>query len=260
MRLGIDEQSGDHKTAVGSTAHTNGARAKPQAESAELQAAESEAAEAEARAAAARAKARALRAQQAPAQDEPQTDTAAEHKSDDPVTSLDLSPQPKRRRRLPGWKTTATVVAAVLVCALAAVSGWFLWVGDRSAHRLTQEVEFSAAARQGVINLMSLDFNHGPADIQRLIDSTTGSFHDDFQRSKDDFLAVIHDSKVITVADVKSTAVESMTDDSATVLVAATSTVSNTAGAQQPPRAWRLSVTVQRDHGQLKLSKAEFVP
>jgi Mce-associated membrane protein len=51
-----------------------------------------------------------------------------------------------------------------------------------------------------------------------------------------------------------------MTGDSATVLVAATSTMSNSAGGQQPPRSWRLSVTVQRDRGQLKVSKVEFVP
>jgi Mce-associated membrane protein len=51
-----------------------------------------------------------------------------------------------------------------------------------------------------------------------------------------------------------------MTDDSAVVLVSATSRVTNAAGAKQEPRAWRLSVDLQRDGGQIKMAKVEFVP
>ena len=53
---------------------------------------------------------------------------------------------------------------------------------------------------------------------------------------------------------------DTMTDDSAVVLVATTSEVTNAAGAKQDPRNYRLIVTVARDGGQLKLSKVEFVP
>jgi Mce-associated membrane protein len=59
---------------------------------------------------------------------------------------------------------------------------------------------------------------------------------------------------------VNSVAVESMSDDSAVVLVAASSRVTNSAGANQEPRSWRLSVDLQRDGGQIKMSKVEFVP
>ena len=58
----------------------------------------------------------------------------------------------------------------------------------------------------------------------------------------------------------QATAVESMTDDSAVVLVAATSNVTNAAGAKQDPRPWRLSVSVARDGDQIKISKVEFIP
>ena len=51
-----------------------------------------------------------------------------------------------------------------------------------------------------------------------------------------------------------------MTDDSAVVLVAASSRVTNTSGANQEPRAWRLSVGMQREDGQIKMAKVEFVP
>ena len=59
---------------------------------------------------------------------------------------------------------------------------------------------------------------------------------------------------------VTAAAVQSMTDDSAEVLVAATSRVSNTTGANQQPRSWRLSVSLQREGEQIKMSKVEFVP
>ncbi len=51
-----------------------------------------------------------------------------------------------------------------------------------------------------------------------------------------------------------------MDDDSAVVLVAASSRVTNTAGAKQEPRTWRLSVSLQRDGDAIKMSKVEFVP
>jgi len=42
--------------------------------------------------------------------------------------------------------------------------------------------------------------------------------------------------------------------------VSASSRVTNAAGAKQEPRSWRLSVDVNRDGDQLKMSKVEFVP
>jgi Mce-associated membrane protein len=51
-----------------------------------------------------------------------------------------------------------------------------------------------------------------------------------------------------------------MTKDTATVLVAVTTQVSNVASKQQEPRSWRLRVDMARDGGQLKLAKVEFVP
>ena len=68
------------------------------------------------------------------------------------------------------------------------------------------------------------------------------------------------DSKAVTETNVTATGVESMTNDTAVVIVAATSRVTNAAGAKQEPRAWRLSVNLARDGGQIKMAKVEFVP
>jgi Mce-associated membrane protein len=98
--------------------------------------------------------------------------------------------------------------------------------------------------------------------VQSVIDVSTGSFKDDFLKMADDFTKVVQESKVISQGTVQAEAVDlnTMTDNSAVVLVASTSEVTNAAGAKQDPRKYRLIVTVARDGGQLKLSKVEFLP
>ena len=122
--------------------------------------------------------------------------------------------------------------------------------------------EFAAAARQGVVTLTSLDFNHAKEGVQHILENSTGSFKDDFVKMADDFTKVVEQSKVVSQGSVQAAAVDldTMTDNSAVVLVASTSEVTNAAGAKQDPRNYRLIVTVTRDGGQLKISKVEFVP
>lgn len=132
-------------------------------------------------------------------------------------------------------------------------------------HRMNAErqrsLEFDAAARQGVVTLTSLDFTKPQEGVQRIIDRSTGPFRDDFQARADDFTKAVQESGVVTQGTVNASAIESMTDDSAVVLLAATSQViSNANEAQQDPRMWRLSVTVQKAGDQIKMSRVEFVP
>lgn len=169
---------------------------------------------------------------------------------------------PRRRLPRPTWKGIAATVVILCTVALLAASGYMI-VNHRQAQKLqAQNAEYAAAARQGVVTLMSLNFTQAQEDVQRIIDTSTGQFKDDFEQQAADFVAVAQDSKVITDVTVNSTAVEleSMTDDTAVVLVAASSRVTNSSGADQEPRTWRLSVGLQREDGQIKLAKVEFVP
>ena len=173
--------------------------------------------------------------------------------------------EPARNRRrlriwLPSWKGVAAAVTVLVIAALLVGSGYMYWYHRQAQAEQQRRAEFAAAARQGVVTLMSLDYNKAKEDVQRIIDNSTGSFKTDFQNTADDFVKVAVDSKAVTQTNVTATAVESMTDDTATVIVAATSRVTNAAGAKQEPRAWRLSVNLARDGGQLKLAKVEFVP
>ena len=135
-----------------------------------------------------------------------------------------------------------------------------VWQDRDTTNRAQRAAKFVAGARQGVVNMTSLDFNKAKEDVQRVLDSSTGEFRDDFQQRAKDFASVVEQSKVVTEGKVNAAAVESMDEHSALVLVSATSRITNSAGAKDEPRVWRLRVTMTEDGGQYKMSKVEFVP
>ena len=250
--------------------------------------AEAEAAEAEALAAAARARARAIKLRREAARADEETedtteeataveaaDATAETREAPETPEIPETPQrseaPKStestRRRLPlpqvsvlsGLAKILSAAAIVAICGLLGASGWMLWRHHTVQVERQRSAAYTAAARQGVVNLTSLDFNKAKEDVQRVLDSATGEFRDDFQRRADDFASVVKDSKAVTEGSVTASAVESMGKDSAVVLVLANERVTNSAGAKDDPRAFRFRVSVVRDGDQLKISKVEFV-
>jgi Mce-associated membrane protein len=78
--------------------------------------------------------------------------------------------------------------------------------------------------------------------------------------SADNVIKQIEQSKVTTKVAVQAVAVESMTKDSAVVLIAAKAEVSKPDQPKPQSRSWRVVVNVERDGGKLKVSKIEFVP
>ena len=238
--------------------------------------AEAEAAEAEAVATAARARARAIRLRKQAAAEleaqatEVETEATEASETSDIATDADEAnsdtegSRPVRdRRRLrlgPILKFLVAGIAVACTCALITLSVLMVINHRHQAAEQQRRAEFTAAAKQSVVTLMSLDFNKAKEDVQRIIDNSTGQFSEDFKTQAEDFVKVAQDSKVITEVTVNATAVDSMTNDSALALVSATSRVTNSAGAKQEPRSWRLAVHLQRDGDQIKMSKVEFVP
>jgi Mce-associated membrane protein len=246
--------------------------------------AEAEAAEAEALAAAARARARAIKlrreaqvaaeaeveaepdaqpgeADEAPGEadaatvaDEP-TETA-----ETPDTAEAAEPGPARRRlRVSNVPLILGAAAVVAIVGLLGASGWMFWRHQNVVHERQQAAAYIATARQGVVNLTSLDFNKSKQDVQRILDSATGDFRDQVQKTAEDFASVVKDTKAVAEGTVSAAAVESMNRDSAVVLVLANERVTNAAGAKDQPRTFRFRVSVVHDGDQLKLSKVEFV-
>jgi Mce-associated membrane protein len=168
----------------------------------------------------------------------------------------------RRWRRRPRLATFAACCVLIVIFGFLAVSVYMVLEHRYASQQRQRAAEFAAAARQGVVTLTSLDFNNAKDSVQRIIDDSTGSFRDDFAKTANDFTTVVEQSKVVEQGTVRAVAVDldSMTHDSAVVLVASTSEVTNAAGAKQDPRGFRLIVTLTRDGDQLKMSKVEFVP
>ena len=210
--------------------------------------AEAEAAEAEALAAAARARARAARLRR---------------EALDMDENVEDATQPARWSRMPRMPWAAPLarsLAIVLILGLAAASGYVLLKQQQVTRQQQRTAAFVAGAKQGVISLTSLDFNKATEDVQRVIDSSTGQFKDQFQERAAEVTRVVQESKTITEGTVNGAAVESMDEHSAKVLVSATSRVTNKPDVKDEPRTWRLKVTVADDGGQYKMSNVEFVP
>lgn len=198
--------------------------------------------------------------------DESATDAAVERDADiEAGAGSDVAAERAawyRRWRRPRLSTAAAILAIIVILAALAGSVYMVQEHRDASHRRQLAAEFEAAARQGVVTLTSLDFSNAKDGVQRILDDSTGSFKDDFAKMAADFTKVVEQSKVVERGTVQAAAVDwdSMTNDSAVVLVASTSEVTNAAGAKQDPRNFRLIVTLARDGDQLKMSKVEFVP
>ncbi|HEU4361674.1 MAG TPA: hypothetical protein VFR27_09185 [Mycobacterium sp.] len=220
------------------TGHLDDAPEPTTAELAELAEAEAAAAEAEAHAAAARAHAMRLRWKAA--------------------GGIDPS---RQRLHRPKPRGVALGAAVMLLCASLAASGYLVWHHHVASQERQRTAEFAAAARQAVATLMSLDFNKTEQDLQRIAGISTGQFREGFQAVADQLTKRLQVSKVVTKATVNDVAVESMTGDSAIVLVAAATEVTEpkTPDAAQLPQSWHIALRLNMDGGQPKMSSIEFI-
>ncbi|OBI43175.1 hypothetical protein A5707_05440 [Mycobacterium kyorinense] len=221
--------------------------------------AEDAAAQAEARAKEARARATRLRqaADTAPSDESDIAETAGDGDAEQPAAE----PVGSRLRwlRRPERKTVAVAAGIVLFCASIAASGYMVWQDRTIMHKRQLVPEFAAAARQGVTTFMSIDPRHAKEDVQHIIDACTGELKAEVEARSAFMVQQAEETKVTSRATVEGVGVESVTGNSGVALVAAKTDVTNADNTKRPPMLWRLSVTIERDAGQLKMSKVDFL-
>lgn len=154
----------------------------------------------------------------------------------------------------------AGVLAVLCSVVMLTASGYLVWTHRQIEQQMRNQAEFEAAAKQAVVTLMSIDFNDPRAAVRRIAENSTDPFRAELLGAADDFVKMATDAKVTTTAMANTAAVKSATSESAVVLVAASSTVTDAAGAQQAPRNWRLSVGLERDGDRIKMSSVDFLP
>jgi Mce-associated membrane protein len=154
----------------------------------------------------------------------------------------------------------ALALGLAIVTALCGLVGWLGFRADQSHQREQQRAMFLAAARQGALNLTTISYTEVDADIKRILDSATGTFHDDFQKRSQPFVDVVKQSQSKSQGTITEAGLESMQGDNARALVAVTVVTSNAGAAQQEPRSWRMRIDVQKVAEGAKVSNVEFIP
>src|ERR1700730_647521 len=156
----------------------------------------------------------------------------------------------------------ATLVGLVVVVALAGLTGWLGFRTYQSRQADEQQKLFLQVGRQGALKLTTIDWQQADANVQRILDSATGTFYDDFQKRSQPFVEVVKQAQSKSVGTIAEAGLEpnSITDNGAQVLVAVMVKTSNTGAPDQQPRSWRMRISVQKVGNEAKVSNVEFVP
>jgi Mce-associated membrane protein len=189
---------------------------------------------------------------------------------DDPRTEADIDDldgpgsktRPRWRRILPSLTVVnqALVTGLVVLITLAGLVGWLGFQSFKANNVERNRELMLQVGRQGAVNLTTVDFANADTDVQRILDSATGRFYDEFSARSQSFVDLVKKTQSKSVGSVTEAGIESATASDARVLVAVTVNTSNSAAAEQEPRHWRMRVSVEKLGDQAKVSNVEFVP
>ena len=160
-----------------------------------------------------------------------------------------------------GYRVSDAALVAGVV-ALAALTGLGGWLGYRAYGKHEAQVHrelFVQTARQGAVNLTTISYTEIDADVQRILDSATGAFRDDFEKRSKPFVEVVKAAQSQSEGTITEAGLETVRRDSAQVLVAV-AVKSRTAAGEQSPREWRMRIEVQTVGDGAKVSNVVFVP
>lgn len=192
--------------------------------------------------------------------DSPDTDASTEEAQRDKVSDKPAPTRPRLGFLTRGRPMTRALAAMMLMLlALGLLVGWLGWRAEQS-HRATQQrALFLEVGRQGALNLTTINYTTADADIQRILDSATGTFYDDFRHRSQPFVDTVKQAQSKTEGTVVLGGLESFDDNHARVLVALTVKTTSAAAPEQQPRSWRMRIDVQKVGDSVKVSNVEFV-
>jgi Mce-associated membrane protein len=189
----------------------------------------------------------------APAPTAPDVDEA---KPADPAAEVTehTATNPVKRLRL------ALVASLLIVAMLGGLGGYLGYRGYQTQVAARQRELFLSVGRQAAINLTTISYTQAEADVARILDSATGTFHDEFQQRSEPFIGVVKRAQSTSQGNVIAAGLESIDGDRAHVIVAVSVKTANAGVPDQQPRGWRMRLDVQRVGDTAKVSDVQFVP
>lgn len=154
----------------------------------------------------------------------------------------------------------------VLCLTLAVALAGLAWIGFDSyrskddAHRQAETYdEVTQVASDKVLNLTNLRAGNAAQSREALMDGVTDDFRAEFSEQVEDFTSEVTREKVTSTGRVVSIAVDTLDDESASVLVAASGTVANRRARKPQERHYRLRVDLLEVDGRWLVNGLEFV-
>ncbi len=151
-------------------------------------------------------------------------------------------------------------LAVVLVALLAALGLVVTSRGDVDDGLSTAQREVAAAARAEAVAFLTVDHEDMDAVVDAVLAGATGDFAEQYAAQRDTLVSEAERTEATSTGEVVALGVGDLDDDSATVLVAANSTVTNSGtGAEGQVRYYRLRLDLVREDGRWLTSAVEFV-
>jgi Mce-associated membrane protein len=164
----------------------------------------------------------------------------------------------RTRKRLS--KTSAALIVGVsAVAAVGAVAGWSGYRNYEDHQTSDQSQQVVAAARQGALYLTTIDYTTVDADIKRILDSSAGSFRDDFQKRSGAFIEAVKTAQSKSQGTVTEAALEAQDGDRAQVLVTVSMKTTSAAAPEERAQSWRMRIDIDGTGGASKMSDVQFV-
>lgn len=167
------------------------------------------------------------------------------------TTAASAALAPSRRRLL----LVLSVIGLLLMLALAALAVQALRydsVDDRRADALR-------AAKQSALNLTSIDNREFDADVERVLEGSTGAFKTDFEARSKDLESVLTENQVVSQGKVIEAGLVRDDERTATALVVVDSEVRNTAAPEGRVNTYRMRLELELVDGRWLTSQLEFV-
>lgn len=151
-------------------------------------------------------------------------------------------------------------LALVLVVLLVAI-GVVVTARDAIDDELTAaQREVAGAARAEALAFLTVDHSNMDPLIDAVLAGATGDFAEQYAAQRDTLMSEAIRTQATSTGEVVALGVGSLDDESATVLLAANSTVTNTGtGSEGQVRYYRLRLVLVHEGGRWLTSDVEFV-
>ncbi|ORW73715.1 mammalian cell entry protein [Mycobacterium saskatchewanense] len=147
----------------------------------------------------------------------------------------------------------------VTLTALGALSGWLALHAYQGRQVQQQRQLYLQVGRQAAVNLTSINYAEVDTDVQRILDSATGAFRDDFAQRSKAFIDVVKRAQSRSEGTITAAGLESVDGDRAQVVVAVMVKTTMPAAADDQARGWRMRIGVQKEGKVVKVSSVRFV-